>query len=89
MQYGKERWVNGTALDVSATGFRCRTNSEIDPGSQIYIMADLDGQNISADAIAVHVDRIDDETWEAGFRFVQWHGSSKTAIEEFVSRLAQ
>ncbi len=90
MRFGRERWVHARGLDISATGFRCRTMEPLDPGTSIFLLLSLGGdREITADAVLIHTAPDDDEGsgYTAGFAFTTVHHDSQAILDAFLSDL--
>ncbi len=88
VRYGRERWVHAQGVDLSITGFRCRTVEDLDPSTSIYLLLSLDEDTeITADAVLIHTDLAGDGMFEAGFAFTNFYGSSKRDLEEYLRNL--
>ena len=73
---------------MSITGFRCQTVEELDPGASIYLLLSLDEDTeIIADAVLIHTDAANDGTFEAGFAFTNFYGSSREDLAGYLERL--
>ena len=88
IQFGKERWIHTEGVDLSRTGFRCRTFESIESGSTIYVIFEVGARTIEADAIAIHTQTLESGETEAGFEFSSLYGSSKRTLEQYIEERA-
>lgn len=84
----REEWINAETVDLSRTGFRFRSAEEFDPGSELYVQLDVDGDPVLAWAVIVHTRTLDSGLFEAGCEFTRFHGTSKRLLEGHLETLA-
>lgn len=88
VRFDRERWVHAEGLDVSATGVRCRTVEELDPGTSIFLMISIDAErSVLVDAVLIHTRETDDGAFEAGFAFTHFHDSSRAVLDAYLDAL--
>lgn len=88
VRFDRERWIHARGIDLSATGLRCRTAQELDPGASIFLMLALGGEReFSADAVLIHTQEVGPGEFEAGFAFTTFHGSSRETLLTYLDSL--
>lgn len=61
---------------------------ELDPGTSIYLQITLDEDtDITAEAVLIHTETVEDGMFEAGFAFTAFNGSSRQHLETFLDHL--
>lgn len=85
----REEWIHATSLDISRTGFRIQAAEDLDPGSELFVQFEVDGQVLSANAVVIHVRPTDGgEGIEAGCEFTSFNGDSQGRLESFLATVA-
>lgn len=83
----REEWIHAKTVDLSRTGFRVRAEEQIDPGSELYVQLDVDGEQVMAWAVVIHSHHLDSGEIEAGCEFTRFQGSSRSQLEEYLNHL--
>ena len=83
----REEWIHAKTVDLSRTGFRVRAEEQIDPGSELYVQLDVDGEQVMAWAAVVHTRDIESGGVEAGCHFTRFQGKSRSQLEEYLNGL--
>lgn len=83
----REEWIHAKTVDLSRTGFRVRTEEQIDPGSELYVQLDVDGDQVMAWAAVVHSRQLESGEIDAGCEFTRFQGSARSQLEEYLNGL--
>ncbi|HKK49571.1 MAG TPA: PilZ domain-containing protein [Alkalispirochaeta sp.] len=83
----REEWIHAKTVDLSRTGFRVRAEEQIDPGSELYVQLDVDGEQVMAWAAVVHTQDLPSGEIEAGCHFTRFQGESRAQLEEYLNGL--
>ncbi|MFO8043670.1 MAG: PilZ domain-containing protein [Alkalispirochaeta sp.] len=83
----REEWIHAKTVDLSRTGFRVRAEEQIDPGSELYVQLDVDGDQVMAWAAVVHSHELDSGEIEAGCEFTRFQGSTRAQLEAYLDEL--
>ena len=88
--FGKERWLQAKAVDLSRGGIRCILDEDIAGNtSSVYIQLTLgasDGATnvIEAEAVLAHTEPHADGKFEAGFQFTFLSPNSQQTLRAFL-----
>ena len=90
LQFGKERWLQATAVDLSETGIRCVLDEDIaDNTPSVYFQLKLgetegEANIIEMEAVLIHTQLRDDGKVDAGFQFTLMPAASRRALQAFL-----
>ncbi|MFW5695117.1 MAG: PilZ domain-containing protein [Alkalispirochaeta sp.] len=83
----REEWIHAQTVDLSRTGFRVHSQESIEPGSELYVQLDVDGDQVMAWAAVVHTRELESGGVEAGCEFTRFQGNSRSQLEEYLNGL--
>ena len=83
----REEWVHARSVDISRTGFRFQSEDEFDPGSELFVQFDVEGDQVMAWGVIIHTRTLEDGTFEAGCEFTRFQGSSQAQLTAYLESL--
>lgn len=89
IEYGREDYVYGDAVDISETGIGVVCDSGISPASRMFLMFHLgessDGPTVRCEGFVTRSDRTADGRYRVGVDFAEIAESDRKKIAEYLS----